>query len=327
MRKLGIDPVSVLRQARLPLVLLEDDQLRVTFAQHYSIWAAIGGLAADPSFGLKLGTLYQPSGLPPSMLAAHYARDFGDALAQHARYLQPGNWREMRLSRNRDECMVEFIWVQAPKEVLPLLIDTAFAMLVEMGRRGTEQPLNPKRVELNRSPERTNIHRAYFKCPIKFRATRNVLIFHAADLRRPFATYNAELLDMLQQQCDRKFKREKAGASVIEQVKWILKRLLAGGRPDASVVAQELGLSMRTLQRRIVDEGSTFRELLLRVRQELAREYLSRPEIKLNEIAFLLGYEDTSSFFRAFHSWERKTPATWRAGLARTNNRQRANPQ
>lgn len=86
-----------------------------------------------------------------------------------------------------------------------------------------------------------------------------------------------------------------------------------GGRPDASVVAHELGLSVRTLQRRIVDEGTTFRGILSEVRKELAREYLSRPGIPLTEVAFLLGFEDTSSFYRAFRAWQKATPERWRA--------------
>ena len=145
LRKLDLDPISILRRARLPLIVLEDEESRLTYPQFYSIWTAVGELATDPSIGLRLGALYQPSGSPPSMLAAHYARDFGDALARHARYLQPGNWCEMRVSENPDECTIEWEWLHAPKQEPPLLIDMAFAMLVEMGRRGTEQPVNPKR--------------------------------------------------------------------------------------------------------------------------------------------------------------------------------------
>ena len=88
--------------------------------------------------------------------------------------------------------------------------------------------------------------------------------------------------------------------SISEQVKWILKRLLAGARPEVSAVAREIGLSDRTLQRRIDDDGTTFRKLLREARQELAREHLNRPDIDVAEVAYLLGYEDSNSFYRAF---------------------------
>src|SRR5580704_9897328 len=113
---------------------------------------------------------------------------------------------------------------------------------------------------------------------------------------------------MLNPQLERALEERRAQSSISEQVKWILKRLLAGSRPEISAVARELGLSDRTLQRRIVDDGARFRELLLEARKELARAYLTRPEIDIEEVAYLLGYEDANSFYRAFRTWEGTTP-------------------
>jgi len=117
-------------------------------------------------------------------------------------------------------------------------------------------------------------------------------------------------------------QERRAQSSISEQVKWILKRLLAGSRPEISAVARELGLSDRTLQRRIIDDGATFRQLLLEARQELAHEYLNRPEMDVTEVAFLLGYEDSNSFYRAFRTWEGTTPSQLRAVLRRSETRQ-----
>src|SRR3989442_4374379 len=74
---------------------------------------------------------------------------------------------------------------------------------------------------------------------------------------------------MLNPQLERALEERRAQSSISEQVKWTLKRLLAGSRPEISAVARELGLSDRTLQRRIIDDGATFRQLLLGARQEL----------------------------------------------------------
>ena len=93
----------------------------------------------------------------------------------------------------------------------------------------------------------------------------------------------------------------------------IAKRLLPGSRPDLVMVAKELGMGERTLQRRITEKGTTFRKLLNEIRHESARQYLSDPLIETTETAFLLGFEDANSFYRAFRSWEGKTPAEWRA--------------
>ena len=81
-------------------------------------------------------------------------------------------------------------------------------------------------------------------------------------------------------------------------------------------------MSSRTLQRRIAEEGRSFRLLLSDARRELARLYLLHPSLGLSRIASLLGYEDANSFLRAFRVWEGATPTEWRvmqkAGLQET---------
>jgi AraC-like DNA-binding protein len=65
------------------------------------------------------------------------------------------------------------------------------------------------------------------------------------------------------------------------------------------------------LQRRIAEEGTTFRDLLVAARQELCQELLSDSSMNIDEVACLLGYQDTSSFYRAFKDWEGITPSQW----------------
>ncbi len=100
--------------------------------------------------------------------------------------------------------------------------------------------------------------------------------------------------------------------SVGEQAKGILKQLLAGQRPGINDLAREMHLSTRTLQRRLTEQGITFQRLLDEARRELARHYLLHSSRELNETAYLLGYEDANSFFRAFHQWEGTSPGQWR---------------
>ncbi len=97
-----------------------------------------------------------------------------------------------------------------------------------------------------------------------------------------------------------------------------MKPLLAGRRPGIEDVARELGLSSRTLQRRLAEDSTTFQQLLQEARRELARHYLLHSSLELNETAYLLGYEDAHSFFRAFHDWEGSTPGDWRARHGRS---------
>jgi AraC-like DNA-binding protein len=318
--KIGLTPAAVLSQARLPLTIYDGKKNLVTTAQFFALWRAVGELSADPAAGLKIATQIDVGNRPPSTMAAYYARDYRDALTRLARFKQLCAPEELQIKVIEDECVIEPVWIHAQEETPPLLTDAAFASFVELGRRGTGHPVNPKRLELRRKAKSTEVHEAYFKCLVKFGAHRNLLVLHAADLDRPFVTYNAELLEMLDPQLAKAVEARNAQRSTSEQVKWVLKRLLAGARPEIAAVARELGLSNRSLQRRIDDDGTTFRQLLLEARQELAHEYLNRPEMDVTEVAFLLGYEDSNSFYRAFRTWEGTTPSQLRATLGRSDH-------
>ena len=93
----------------------------------------------------------------------------------------------------------------------------------------------------------------------------------------------------------------------------MLKTLLAGQRPGIQHVARELRISTRTLQRKLTAEGANFQQVMEEARRELARHYLLHSSLQLNETAYLLGYADSNSFFRAFHQWEGTTPGKWRS--------------
>ncbi|HTB74146.1 MAG TPA: AraC family transcriptional regulator [Polyangiaceae bacterium] len=88
---------------------------------------------------------------------------------------------------------------------------------------------------------------------------------------------------------------------------------MCGERPAVEKVARSLGMSPRTLQRRLGELGTTYQKLLDEVRHRSARRLLANTDLAAAEVAFLLGFEELNSFTRAFHSWEGTTPMKWRA--------------
>jgi AraC-like DNA-binding protein len=194
--------------------------------------------------------------------------------------------------------------------------DVCFAWIIGIGHRGTGRPLNPKRVEFQRAPAHREMYEAHFLCPVKFKSNQNALIFSRADMELPFVTYNADLLAAVAPQLEAELREQLAQKTVSEQAKGILKRLLAGQRPGIDDLARELHLSTRTLQRRLTEQGITFQRLLEEARREVARHYLLHSSVELSEAAYLLGYEDVNSFFRAFHQWEGTSPGQWKTSQA-----------
>jgi len=314
----GLRPLVVLRQAGLPMGLFDQEKILVTTEELFSLYRGISEVSRDPAIGLKLGTEERIERYDPISIAALYARSFRDALQRMARYKQLTCPEEIRIAERGDECAVQFLWLLADEKEPALLIDVCFAWIVGIGRRGTGRLVNPKRVELQRTEAHRRIYEQHFQCPVKFGARQNVLVFDKADVEKPFVTHNADLLAILAPQLEAELTQQLAQKSISEQVKGILKRLLAGQRPGLEAVAGELRLSTRTLQRRLTGERATFQQLMEDARRELAQHYLLHSSLELNETAYLLGYEDANSFFRAFHHWEGTSPGEWRASHARS---------
>lgn len=310
--ELGLSPAVVLRQAGLPLGLFDQEKILVTTEELFALYRGISEITRDPAIGLKLGTEERVERYDPVAIAALYTRSFRDALQRLARYKQLTCPEEIRVVERGDECVVQFIWLLADRDEPFLLVDACFAWIVSIGRRGTGLPVNPKRIEFQRAEMFRKMHEAHFRCPVKFKARQNVLVFDRSDIERPFLTHNADLLAMVAPQLEAELTQQLAQKTIAEQVKGILKKLLAGQRPALQNVARELRLSTRTLQRRLTDENATFQQLMEDARRELAQHYLLHSSLELNETAYLLGYEDANSFFRAFHNWEGTSPGQWR---------------
>ena len=318
LENVGLQPLAVLRQAGLPMGLFDQEKIFVTTEELFALYRGISEVSHDPAIGLKMAIEERVERYDPVSIAALYAKTFRDALQRLARYKQLTCPEEIRIAERGDECALHFRWLLAEEKEPDFLIDICFAWIVVLGRRGTGRLLNPKRVELNRTEAHRKMYEQHFQCPVKFGARQNVLVFDKADVERPFVTHNPDLLAIVAPQLEAELTRKLAERTLGEQVKGILKRLLAGQRPELETVAAELRMSTRTLQRRLTGEGATFQQLMEDARRELARHYLQNSSLELNETAYLLGYEDANSFFRAFHYWEGTSPGEWRTSHAKS---------
>jgi AraC-like DNA-binding protein len=117
---------------------------------------------------------------------------------------------------------------------------------------------------------------------------------------------------MLAPQFENELKQENGDENFVERVRLAVQQRLTGRRPNVEDIADALHISSRTLQRRLQDAGASFQRVLEEARHQLARHYLNHSVLELNEAAYLLGYEDSNSFVRAFRTWEGVPPARWR---------------
>jgi AraC-like DNA-binding protein len=315
LEELGVRPSVVLRQARLPEGLFQQERILVDTEGFFALWRAISEVSRDPLIGLKLGSEERVERYDPISIAVLHTRSLREALDRMARYKELTCPEKITVLQRGQECAVQFKWLLAKETEPSILIDLCFACVVAIGRRGTGTAMTPVRMELERTPAHRDAFEAHFRCPVKFRAKGNWLVFTRHDLDRPFVTHNPELLGMLVPQLEAELRARHSQQSIGERVKGMLKQLIAGNRPAIEDVAGELNMSPRTLQRRLTADGIRFQKLLEEARRELAHHYLLHSSLELTETAYLLGFENSNSFFRAFHSWEGISPAKWRASM------------
>jgi hypothetical protein len=210
------------------------------------LWHTLGEFSDDPAIGLRIGTLNPRH---PASVAAQHAQTFRDALPHLARSAILNFSEHMRVVKTNDECSIEFTGALLNEAAPAPFLDSAFALTLETGRRGTQQPLHPLRVELTRTASHREIYEAHFGCRVRFKAPRNTIVFRTGDLDLPFATYNAKLLATLNLRVEREIARRKAQQTTSSRAKWVLKQLLGGEHTDIHEVARQLGMSSHTLQR------------------------------------------------------------------------------
>lgn len=309
---LGIAPDAVLRRAGLPAGLFDQPRIQVTTDEFFALYRGMAACSPDPAVGLALAESARPEQYDPVAIAGLYARSFRDAIGRMARYKQLICPERLHLAERGERAVVRFVWTESEAPQPPALVDHCFGWLVGIGRHGTGIRLCPARVELMRAPAHGALYEAHFGCPVVFDQPRDALVFERVDLDRPFVSHNPDLLGLIAPGLEAELARMQAAGGLGERVKGVLKRELAGRGPDVGVVARALAMSVRTLQRRLGEQGLVFRALVAEARHELARHYLAASSMELAEVAYLLGYEDANSFFRAFRRWEGVPPGQWR---------------
>jgi AraC-like DNA-binding protein len=173
----------------------------------------------------------------------------------------------------------------------------------------TGQELSPRLVRFRHAPPAaTDEHRAVFRCPLEFRAAHTEILLDDAVLDASMRHANDAFCAIFEQQVARALERLPPRTSAFEGVRATARAALASGDCTLAGTARALGVSTRTLQRRLYAEGAAFGDIVDALRRELASAYLDRG-IPIPEVASLLGYADRTAFHRAFRRWTGSSPA------------------
>lgn len=299
----GIDPASV-----------RDADARVQFAQIVALYEHGARLTRDDAFGLHVGEHVDPTAFDVLGYSVINSPTFGDGLDRAVRYNSIWtNGSCFSVEKGATETRIIYAYLDDSITERRHDAEMTFAALAVLGRRATNVEWAPREVRFQHpQPPDVTEHQRIFRCPIVFGARENELFFDSKYLDLPIIKADPTLCAVLDRHAEDLLQKYPREDSLVERVRTILKDELNGGDASLESVARQLGLSERSLQRKLRAAGASHHELLDQMRRDLAMKYLREPKMAVCEVAYLLGFSESSAFHRAFKRWTGMAPNEFR---------------
>lgn len=313
-RHVGADVHAVLSAVGLDEDVAYALDSRVRLDQLFGVWRACVELTGAATLGVRLASLAEPTAMVswpmPLSFFEHLGRTCAtlrDAVELESRYL--------RLMRDGIHTSVELEGERAivRLELLPeqphAMVEFDIAIAINIARRVAKRDLCVDEVWLSHeAPPSAQPYDALFNARTRFGAPFNAIIARAEDFARPLLSANPRLRARMILHAESLLAALPSIEVFEDKVCERIVAELPAGNTNASAVAERLGVSSRTLHRRLQHEGTSYQTLLDRVRLRLALGYLEAGK-PIAEVALLVGFAQASTFHRAFKSWTGETPA------------------
>jgi AraC-like DNA-binding protein len=308
----GVELDDVMAAAGIDSTTMERPDARIPADADDRIWQAAIDRLADPDLGLHLaeGAISARS-LGVVGYLTRSSATVGQALARARRFhrlIKDGG--DLRLIPDASGLTVserphEGPWPRA-------IAETIVANYVTLARSWTGETLIPLEVRFQHARPRSSEHERIFGCPVRFGADDNAVKFSADDIRRRLRTADPQLLAYLESWAEERLAALAPTRSFADDVRLAVRDCLDHERSvEVGAVAHRLATSPRSLQRRLLEEGVTFRALVDAVRRHRAAALLSA-DATISDVADRLGFSDARSFRRAFRRWTGQAPSARR---------------
>jgi AraC-like DNA-binding protein len=320
-KALGLD-AGALAQARGLAGAVSDVDARFPHAAWLGLWQDIIERTGSESIGIDAAERLPWGHFEVIDYLVGTSEDLGSALRRFERYfaiVSTGVAHE--LEEHGDS--VHLVRRYAPDCYTRLLApaEFSFASVMIRTRIATGAHWVPRAVHFAAPPPRDiSAQRRLFGCPIEFNAALSAIVMERATLALPMRNPDPELIRILERHAELLVGQVGSESDVIGRVQRIIMNALPDAEVSIAQAARKLGMSVRTLQRRLQESGQSFDELFDSTRRQLARRYLGDPALSIQETAHLLAFGDLRGFYRAFRRWEGCTPAEFRraAGAAQS---------
>lgn len=313
-----VDQKTLLRSVGLDPAGAVDPRVMVAAKDYYELLERIAASIDVTDLPLRTGASMRLDEYGALGLAFKAAPTLGGSYARIARYARL--WTsvvEYSLEPDGENTWFHLHRAGARRLGLRLSNEATLASAAAIAREvAPDAVFKPLEVHVGHpAPKTIAHHEAYFGCPVTFESDRDALLLSPASMQSANRLGDEGITRYLTGHLEQELARVAGTQTIAERTKDVIARALSEGLPKMQDVARRLGMSARSLHRRLADDGLTFQVLAEDTRQELAIGLLRDERHSIAEIAYLTGFSEQSAFTRAFKRWTGSTPATYRSDL------------
>lgn len=310
----GISIEELLKRAKLPLDLFQRQNPCVTSEEYYRFMRAIEDIVSDQRMPIMLATSESIETITPPIFAAYCSANARECIYRIAQYKALVGAVLFEITEDEKKITVK-IQGENAIELPEIIVGIEMVLLTNLIRKATKESVTPARATVQKPFVNPNYEK-FLACTIQ-NADENSIIFCRQDAEIPFVTGNESMWNFLEPELKKRLRETDADDSFSAKVRSVLTELLPAGNVSVEDAAKALGMSRRSLQRKLKEEGTTFQKQLNHVRELLAKNYIQNTQLTSTDIAYLLGYQDLNSFFRAFSLWTGDSVTAYKQKTAR----------
>jgi len=324
----GLDRQALFQAAGLDESTLNDPHGRYPTEAMSRLWETIASKSNNPAIGLAMSHIARPSSLDiityammscPRLINGlerleRYTRIVSDAVMFSLTDDAEGRWLALNIYGGDHEVPIQ-------------RVDYILVTILSLTSWLTGRPLHPLAVEWTHpQPADLSAYRDAFQCPLRFNMPIDRMLFSHEDLDLALPTSNPLLVELHDRYAGEYLDRLE-NAKVSRKIRDMVLHHLQDGVPSRVDIANAVGMSESTLQRRLQEEGTSFHRLVDDIRKELAQRYLKQSQLPISQATYLLGFADPCTFFRACKRWFDMSPNQYRGHIEKTGSSDMGNTQ
>lgn len=308
---LGIDPQEALIHAKLPADLFNLEEPTLSPEEYYRLWEGLEKASGEQELGLLLTESLSVESFSPPIFASLCSPDLNTALARIREYKPLIGPLVLTIHIGDDSTLLSISCYDYAEAIPSSLAIGELVFFTQLARIATRAEIKPLAITLPKLPNSLPAYETFFGCKLEQNDTLSIR-FSAEDASRAFLTSNAQMWDFFEDNLKQRLKDLDSSASTSDRVRAVLVESLPSGESSIEAISKRLSMSKRTLQRKLTEEAETYQSLLQAVRTELADHYLKKSQLSLGEISFMLGFQESNSFIRAYSNWKGISPGQYR---------------